>query len=153
MVPVEENDVASVTPDVAGGAGGVILFGSSAPPDLAHAIAGLAASAPGGIRPFVMTDEEGGAVQRMANLVGSVPSAREMGATMTPTQITRLARGLGLRLRAAGVTMDLAPVLDVDGGAGPDNRNPDGTRSFSADARGCVEPPAGHSRPASRRVA
>ena len=27
--------------------------------------------------------------------------------------------------------MDLAPVLDVDGGAGPNNQDPDGTRSFS----------------------
>ena len=27
--------------------------------------------------------------------------------------------------------MDLAPVLDVDGGQGPDNQDPDGTRSFS----------------------
>ena len=30
--------------------------------------------------------------------------------------------------------MDLAPVLDIDGGSGPNNRDPDGTRSFSADA-------------------
>jgi beta-N-acetylhexosaminidase len=81
-----------------------------------------------------MTDEEGGDVQRMANLVGSVPSARQMGATMTPSQIGRLATGLARRMRAAGVTMDLAAVLDVDGGQGPNDRNPDGTRSFSADA-------------------
>ena len=89
-----------------------------------------------------MTDEEGGAVQRMANLVGNVPSARQMGATMTPAQITQTARDLAVRLRAAGVTMDLAPVLDLDGGDGPNARDPDGTRSFgtnkslaSADAR------------------
>jgi beta-N-acetylhexosaminidase len=134
VVPVQETDVAAAEPDVAGGAGGVILFGSSAPPDLARALAALRASAPGGIAPIVMTDEEGGAVQRMANLVGTVPSAREMGATMTPAQIKALALGLGRRMRAAGITMDLAPVLDIDGGSGPNNRDPDGTRSFSADA-------------------
>jgi len=31
--------------------------------------------------------------------------------------------------------MDLAPVLDVDGGQGPDNQDPDGTRSFSTDEK------------------
>ena len=45
----------------------------------------------GGITPFVMTDEEAGAVQRMPNLVGVIPSAREMAATMTPAQIEQLA--------------------------------------------------------------
>jgi beta-N-acetylhexosaminidase len=82
-----------------------------------------------------MTDEEGGVVQRVGNLVGSIPSARQMGATMTPAQIRRLAAELARRMRAAGVTMDLAPVLDVDGGQGPDNQDPDGTRSFGADEK------------------
>ena len=109
----------------------MILFGSSAPADLGAALKSLEATAPGGIAPFVMADEEGGVVQRMANLVGSIPSARQMGATMTPSQIRQLATGLAVRMRAAGVTMDLAPVLDVDGGQGPNNQDPDGTRSFS----------------------
>src|SRR5437588_4730747 len=80
----------------------------------------------------LMTDEEGGVVQRIANLVGSTPSASHMGATMTPAQIEQLAFGLAQRMRADGVTMDLAPVLDVDGGQGPNNVDADGTRSFSA---------------------
>lgn len=131
-VPVDESDVASVTAQVAAGAGGVILFGSSAPANLGAALQSLDASAPDGLAPFVMTDEEGGVVQRMANLVGSIPSARQMGATLTPVQIRQLATDLAVRMRAAGVTMDLAPVLDVDGGQGPNNLDPDGTRSFSA---------------------
>jgi len=134
VVPVGETDVASVTAEVAAGAGGVILFGSTAPSDLGASLRHLTSVAPGGIAPFVMTDEEGGAVQRMANLVGSIPSAREMGATMTPAQIRQLATTAAQRMRAAGVTMDLAPVLDLDGGQGPNNRDPDGTRSFSLDA-------------------
>jgi len=134
VVPVSETDVASVTAEVAGGAGGVILFGSTAPSDLGAAIQRLIASAPAGVAPLVMTDEEGGAVQRMANLVGSIPSARQMGATMTLQQIEALATTAARGMRAAGVTMDLAPVLDVDGGQGPNNRDPDGTRSFSPDA-------------------
>ena len=134
VVPVEETDVASVTAEVAAGAGGVILFGSSAPATLASGLHALAAVAPGGIAPFVMTDEEGGVVQRMANLVGSLPSARQMAATMSPAQIRQLVTTIALRMRAAGVTMDLAPVLDLDNGVGPNNRDPDGTRSFSLNA-------------------
>lgn len=113
----------------------MILFGTLAPSDLGTALKNLGTLAPGGIAPFVMSDEEGGVVQRMANLVGSIPSAREMGATMTPAQIRLLATNLAVRMRQAGVTMDLAPVLDVDGGQGPNNQDPDGTRSFSADEK------------------
>ncbi|MGZ4507245.1 MAG: glycoside hydrolase family 3 N-terminal domain-containing protein [Blastococcus sp.] len=130
VVPVDEGAVGSVTPEVAAGAGGVILFGRQAPAGLGSSLAALRRAAPGGIAPLVMTDEEGGAVQRMANLVGSLPSARQMGATMTPAQIQALARSAGLRMRAAGVTMDLAPVLDLDGGPGPSASDAIGTRSF-----------------------
>lgn len=135
VVPVSETDVAAVTPEVAAGAGGVILFGASAPSNLAADLRSLAEAAPNRVAPFVMTDEEGGDVQRMANLVGSIPSAREMGATMTPSQIGQMATALARRMRAAGVTMDLAPVLDVDGGRGPNARDADGTRSFSSDEK------------------
>jgi beta-N-acetylhexosaminidase len=131
VVPVEESDVAAVTAQVAAGAGGVILFGSSAPANLAASLHALSAAAPNGIAPLVMTDEEGGAVQRMANLVGSLPSARTMGETMSPAQIQSLVTAVASRMRTAGVTMDLAPVLDLDDGVGPNNRDPDGTRSFS----------------------
>lgn len=133
VVPVDEGSVQTVTSEVAGGAGGVILFGSSAPPDLGTRLQQLTAVAPNGIKPFVMSDEEGGVVQRMPNLVGTMPSARQMGATMTPAQIQELAAQVAAKLRSAGVTMDLAPVLDTDNGAGPNNRDPDGTRSFSND--------------------
>ncbi|MFI5285893.1 MAG: glycoside hydrolase family 3 N-terminal domain-containing protein [Candidatus Dormibacteria bacterium] len=131
VVPVAETDVAAVTSEVAAGAGGVILFGSSSPSTLATSLRTLAAAAPGGIAPFVMTDEEGGVVQRMANLVGALPSPRQMAATMSPAQIRQLVTTVALRMHAAGVTMDLAPVLDLDNGQGPSNRDPDGTRSFS----------------------
>ena len=130
VVPVSESDVAAVTAEVAAGAGGVILFGSSAPASLATSLHSLAASAPDGIPPLVMTDEEGGVVQRMANLVGSLPSARQMAAMMSPAQIQQLVSGVAQRMHAAGITMDLAPVLDLDNGVGPNNRDPDGTRSF-----------------------
>src|SRR5947209_6367769 len=129
VVPVDESGVATATPEVAAGAGGVILFGSSAPADLGAALATLARTAPGGVAPLVMSDEEGGAIQRMANLVGAMPAARQMAATMSAAQIQALATQAGARMRSAGVTMDLAPVLDLDAGAGPSATDPDGTRS------------------------
>lgn len=128
-VPVAETDVAAVDAEVMSGAGGVVLFGSTAPSELGSDLAQLGALAR--VRPLVMTDEEGGSVQRMANLVGFLPSAREMGASLSPAQIEHLAQVVGGRMRAAGVTSDLAPVLDLDAGAGPNNRDAIGTRSFS----------------------
>ena len=133
VVPVQETDVAAVAPEVAVGIGGVLLFGSSAPATLGSDLASLKAKAFAGITPFVMSDEEGGAVQRMANLVGTIPSARTMGATMTSTEIRALARRVGGRMHSAGVTMDLAPVLDLDGRAGPNSTDAIGTRSFGTD--------------------
>ena len=141
VVPVDENHLGRATHEVTDGAGAVILFGSQAPNDLAARLAALRAQAPAGIAPLVMTDEEGGTVQRMANLVGSVPSARVMGSTMKPRHIRRIARRLGVRMLAVGVGMDLAPVLDLDGRRGPNTHDAIGTRSFSPFRR--VATPAG----------
>jgi len=133
VVPVQETSVEDVTSEVADGVGGVLLFGSSAPTDLASDLARLRRHALGGVAPLVMTDEEGGEVQRMANLVGWMPSARRMAATMTPTGVHRLARRVGTKMLDAGVTMNLAPVLDLDDKDGPSPTDADGTRSFSLD--------------------
>ncbi len=135
VVPVQERDVSAARAEVVAGAGGIILFGTSAPVSLGAQLKALVALARGGVAPLVMADEEGGSVQRMANLVGWVPSAREMGATMTPSEIRNRAEALARRMRAAGVTMDLAPVLDLDGGSGPNQRDAVGTRSFSVNVR------------------
>ena len=54
-----------------------------------------------------------------------------MAATMSDGAIEALARRVGLRMRALGVTVDLAPVVDLDAGAGPNAHDADGTRSFS----------------------
>ena len=135
VVPVQETNVGAVSAEVAAGAGGVILFGHKAPSHLASKLRTLVGQAPHGIAPLVMTDEEGGAVQRMPNLVGSMPSARTMAATMTRSQIRTLATKVGSRMRKVGVTMNLAPVLDLDNGPGPSRTDPIGTRSFSLSVR------------------
>ena len=133
VVPAEEDDVLAVRSLVADGAGGIILFGADAPPDLPANLATLRAAA-SGPTPLIMTDEEGGEVQRMANLAGSLPWPRTMAATMTVAQVRALADQVGRGMRAAGVTMDLAPVLDLSDGSGPDAADPDGPRSFSINA-------------------
>ncbi len=134
VVPAEEDDALAARPLVAGGAGGIILFGSDAPPELAANLATLRRDAAGGLPLLIMTDEEGGEVQRIANLVGSLPWPRTMAATMTVAQVRALAQQVGRRMRAIGVTMDLAPVLDLSDGPGPDAADADGPRSFSIDA-------------------
>lgn len=131
VVPVEENDVLAAKTLVADGVGGIILFGSDAPPSLPANLAVLQRSALHGVPALVMADEEGGGVQRLANLAGNLPWPRTMAATLTVAQTRALAKRAARGLRAAGVTMDLAPVLDLSDGPGPDSAHPDGARSFS----------------------
>lgn len=81
-------------------------------------------------RPFsVSIDFEGGRVQRHDHIIGPRMSAREMAATMSPEQVEHYAFELGNSLRWHGVTVDFAPVLDVDA-AGLDII---GDRAFSTD--------------------
>ncbi|MBW4718181.1 glycoside hydrolase family 3 N-terminal domain-containing protein [Saccharothrix obliqua] len=82
------------------------------------------------VPPVVAVDDEGGRVQRVDQLDGSIPSARRMAETMSPAEVRVLAARRGAALRARGVTMDLAPVLDTS--AQPDDAVI-GDRSFSAD--------------------
>lgn len=133
VVPARLSALGGVRSEVASGVGGIVLFGATAPTDLPAELARLESTAPDGIAPLVMSDVEGGAVVRAANLLGSMPSARQLGQTMTAPQIQAYALGAGRRMRALGITMDLAPVMDLDAGDGPTATNPDGTRSFSAD--------------------
>jgi beta-N-acetylhexosaminidase len=91
----------------------------------------LMAAAPNGNSPLVMADEEGGVVQRLLPLVGDIPSARVMGATMSPLQIENVAKRFGVEMKNLGLTMDLAPVADIDSTSGPNATTADGTRSFS----------------------
>ncbi len=86
-----------------------------------------------GVPPLVMTDEEGGGIQPLSALVGSMPWPRMMAKTMSPGQVESLTYRVGQALRSIGVNMDLAPVVDLDAGPGPSKTNPDGSRSFSAD--------------------
>ena len=79
---------------------------------------------------LVAVDEEGGRVQRIDALDGSVPSARDVAATQSPGQVRLQGQRRGRQLLARGVTMDLAPVVDVT--AAPAS-TVIGDRSYSAD--------------------
>jgi beta-N-acetylhexosaminidase len=131
-VPVFDFDVAAVSSEVRDGVGGMLFLGRSpAPGDLGTRISDVVLNAPAHTKPLVMADEEGGGVQRLAPVVSPVPWARDMAGDMTLSAVRALAARVGRQMRAAGVTVDLAPVADVDGRDGPSANNPDGSRSFS----------------------
>lgn len=134
VVPVDETNVAAATQAVKAGAGGVILFGKQAPKNLGTELATLVGQAPDGRVPFVMSDEEGGAVQRLASLVGKLNSARWMADHWSVDQTKQEANKLGTSMKKHGVTMNLAPVLDLDKQTtDPDRKNAVGNRSFGND--------------------
>lgn len=139
VVPVDETAVDAAAGSVAAGAGGVILFGDMAPPTLGESLRSLQGLAPAGIRPLVMADEEGGGIQRMANLVGSLPWPATDAATMSPGALRSLVAQVARQMAAAGVTMDLAPVLDLASGPGPDPQHTDGPRSFGLDPNSAAD--------------
>jgi beta-N-acetylhexosaminidase len=132
VVPVSESAPSAALQEVSAGAGGLLLFGASAPSNLASQLASLETHVPGHIGLLVMTDEEGGGVQRIANLVGSLPWPAWMGANWSTAQIQAAVTRVARNMYATGVNMDLGPVVDVDGtNAPPSATNPDGWRSFS----------------------
>ena len=131
-IPVEATNIGALAPAARAGYGGILLFGTTAPASMPQVLATLQRERPGQYAWMVMTDEEGGGVERLTNLVGSFPWAQTMGKNLNATQITAIARRVGTAVSVAGINTDLAPVLDVDGRAQfPGEANPDGYRSFS----------------------
>jgi beta-N-acetylhexosaminidase len=131
-VPVEATNIGGLAPAARAGYGGILLFGSTAPSSMPQILTTLQRERPGHYAWMVMTDDEGGGVERVTNLVGDFPWPQTMGKNLKAAQITAIARRVGTALFAAGVNTDLAPVLDVDARAQyPGAANPDGFRSFS----------------------
>ncbi|WP_206785806.1 glycoside hydrolase family 3 protein [Amycolatopsis sp. MtRt-6] len=98
---------------VAGGLGGVVLFGRNVVDD--EQVAALTAQLRGerdGV--LVGIDEEGGDVTRLDVGAGSfVPGPLALGAADDPELTTAVAAALGERLAACGVTVNLAPCADL----------------------------------------
>lgn len=127
----------------AGTLGGVILFSVDQPtggprnvesPDQLRAlVADLAAAAPATTPLLVAVDEEGGQVARLGPQHGFPPtrSAAELGQG-TPSETRDAAAAIARTLAEVGVTLNLAPVVDL--AVNPDNPIIAGIgRSFSAD--------------------
>ncbi|MEU7883511.1 glycoside hydrolase family 3 protein [Microbispora bryophytorum] len=115
------------------GLGGVVLFARNIARDVArHSVAALVADLRRE-RPDVVVavDEEGGAVTRLEAATGSSwPGNLALGVAGDESLTRRVARQIGRMVAAAGITLDYAPVVDVNA----DPRNPViGVRSFGSD--------------------
>lgn len=121
------------------GVGGVVLMGAASSPALKSQLSALVAHAPGGVAPLVMADEEGGGIQVLSKLVGSMPWPRTMAGSMSTDQVEALAYRIGKGMRSLGVDVDLAPVVGLDSSPGPSRTNPVGMRSFSSNPATATE--------------
>lgn len=84
------------------------------------------ASTAGLLRPFVATDQEGGYVQVLSGPgFSTIPTALTQG-TWTATTLRAAARTWGGQLAAAGVNLNLAPVLDTVPAGNPTANQPIG---------------------------
>lgn len=117
MVDCPSTDAATATTDAIGlyKVGSVILDGTSflSPQQTTEIVDRLRSRAPGDVGLFVATDQEGGEVQRLKGPgFSEIPSAVQQGA-QPPTALRALAQQWGKELHAAGVNVNLAPVLDT----------------------------------------
>ena len=130
-----------ITKALQAGLGGVILFDRDritrtrnieSPAQLSALTAALRSAATAHL--IVAIDQEGGRVSRL-NPPQGFPATRsqaEIGATGDPEQAFQAGQAMGATLAAAGIDLDLAPVVDVD--VNPTNPAVGALgRSFSAD--------------------
>ncbi|MFG1672875.1 glycoside hydrolase family 3 protein [Micromonospora sp. NPDC049282] len=117
---------------LADGLAGHTLFGTNVhdPGQLAASTAALRAGRPDVI---LAIDEEGGDVTRLAHATGSpYPGNAALGAVDDPDLTRAVYAAIGAELAALGLTLDLAPTVDVNTA----DENPViGTRSFGADPK------------------
>jgi beta-N-acetylhexosaminidase len=118
------------------GVGGFVFYNqppAGSGPSTAAGLSALAsdASIANQVVPLMSTDEEGGDVQRLSNVIGSLPSARSMAANWSPAQVQSALTSTGSAMRSLWITIDLAPVLDV--APATDTVADESTRSFSND--------------------
>lgn len=82
--------------------------------------------------PLFMIDQEGGRVDRLRHLVPGLPSAEAFAEGEKGSELSEwLGRVTGLALRYFDIEIDLAPVVDIRGGAAPKGLE---RRTFGADA-------------------
>jgi beta-N-acetylhexosaminidase len=134
MVYGQFSDLAASAPPASAGVGGFVFFGqppAGSGPAIQSGLSALAADAvaAGRVVPWMSTDEEGGGVARLSNVLGALPSPRQMAAQWSPAQVQSAVVTHGSAMASLGLTMDLAPVLDT---ASPyDSVADEDQRSFS----------------------
>ncbi|MDN5684538.1 glycoside hydrolase family 3 N-terminal domain-containing protein [Corynebacterium glyciniphilum] len=107
-----------------------ILDGQGDPERSITALKERAADAGGELT--VSVDEEGGQVQRLGEIIGDLPSARELADTLSPEEVRGVFAEHGRKMHDLGITMDFAPVVDLAGGESISD-NAVGDRAFSDD--------------------
>ena len=113
--------------------GGTILFARNVSEplqvaELSFDLAGLGAGMPA----WVSVDQEGGRVARLKAPFTEWPPMSTLGRSGDPALAARFARALAAELRAVGITLDYAPVLDIH----TNPRNPViGDRALADEAR------------------
>ncbi len=121
LVGLPGNDVAgSVASTITSHHYGSAIFGANSSGGVAgarrvsDAVQALAtSSATAGVKFFVAANQEGGEVQALKGAgISSIPSALSQG-TAHVSVLRKAATGWGEQLRAAGVNLNLAPVMDV----------------------------------------
>lgn len=112
------------------GVGGVYVSGDNAytRPQVTRLISDMKQRSPHPL--IVSTDEEPGRVSNFGDIIGHTSSARRLAREQTATDVRHLAQAQASGLASMGVTLDLAPVADLDGG--PSDATI-GDRSFSTD--------------------
>lgn len=120
----------------AGERAGVILFRRNLEPGLGglgklqDSCAELGELAKSGLPPLISIDEEGGRVARLSPPALVLPPMRRIASLGDLELMERVGRVMGNQLRCLGLTMNFAPVVDVD----TNPHNPViGDRAFSRD--------------------
>ena len=114
------------------GLGGVILFARNiAEPEQVAELCHEAATLAPGLPLWVSVDQEGGRVARLKAPFTEWPAMATLGRSGDAQLAARFARALAAELRAVGITLDYAPVLDIH----TNPKNPViGDRALSEDA-------------------
>lgn len=87
--------------------------------------------------PLLMIDEEGGRVDRLRHLIPGLPSAEAFGEGEKPAEMSEwFGRIIGRALRFFDIEIDLAPVVDIPGGASPKGLE---RRTFGRDPESVIE--------------
>lgn len=133
-VSINAMNVGALGPAARAGFGGILLFGSTAPSTMPAILGALQRERRDGVTTLVMTDAEGGGVERLTNTLAKIPWAQTMGKNLSSAQIVAEGTRLGESMIKAGLNVDLAPVADLDARAvEPGVLDADGYRSFSGD--------------------